>query len=732
MRSYFLLALILASPALAETTRTWEQSRFDEFEKGMIEHVALRSDGKLGLAPRFQEIYDAPLAYLWALARDSKGNLFAGGGPGGRVFKITPEGKKTTYFDTEALEIHSLAIDRRDNLYAATSPDSKIYKIDPSGRVSLFVDPKVKYIWAMAFNSQGDLFVATGDQGRVLRVSPSGKATVFFKTEEAHIRSLLIDKNDDLVIGTDPGGLVIRIPGSGGPGFVLYQSSKKEITALALAPDGMLYAAGVGSRGSGGVTPLAVPAAPAPAPAPVGNLLGGAPAPAGPAPAPQPASLPSSLRSGVSGGSEVFRIGLDGEPRRVWSSTEDIVYTLGFNPKGRLLIGTGNRGRVFQIEADHVYSLLVKAAPTQVTAFLQGPDGVVFAATGNIGKIYRLGPELESRGTFESEVFDAGMFAHWGRLTWTGSVPPNTSLTLYARSGNLVTPDQYWSSWSKPVTAMDGAPLDCPPARFVQWKAVLETRSGDSPLLDSVEIAYQPKNVAPTILQLEITPPNYKFADPSAASPSTQTLSLPALGSRPSTKRGSAPAAPQAPRSMNRAKGYLGARWLAEDDNNDELVYKVEIRGVKEQNWKLLRDKVEQPYISWDSTAFADGQYQLRVTASDAPSNPGPEALIYSLESEPFYIDNTPPAISGLTAAVENGRVRVRFHVADAISNIDNSEYSMDGGEWRVMLPATRLFDSKELDYDFLTDSVAGGEHTIAIRVWDSNDNLATAKALVQ
>ncbi len=183
---------------------------------------------------------------------------------------------------------------------------------------------------------------------------------------------------------------------------------------------------------------------------------------------------------------------------------------------------------------------------------------------------------------------------------------------------------------------------------------------------------------------------------------------------------------------MNRAKGYLGARWLAEDDNNDELVYKVEIRGVKEQNWKLLRDKVEQPYISWDSTAFADGQYQLRVTASDAPSNPGPEALSYSQESEPFYIDNTPPAISGLTAVVENGRVRIRFHAADAISNIDNSEYSIDGGEWRVMLPATRLFDSKELDYDFLTDSVAGGEHTIAIRVWDSNDNLATAKAIVQ
>ena len=157
-----------------------------------------------------------------------------------------------------------------------------------------------------------------------------------------------------------------------------------------------------------------------------------------------------------------------------------------------------------------------------------------------------------------------------------------------------------------------------------------------------------------------------------------------------------------------------------------------EIRGLTEQNWKLLEDEVRAQHLSWDSTAFADGRYQLRVTASDAPSNPGPEALSYSKESEPFAIDNTPPAISAVTAAPEGQRLRVRFRAADALTNIKKSEYSVDGAEWRVMLPATRLFDSRELEFDFLTEEVKPGEHTVAIRVWDANDNLAAAKAIVR
>jgi hypothetical protein len=325
-------------------------------------------------------------------------------------------------------------------------------------------------------------------------------------------------------------------------------------------------------------------------------------------------------------------------------------------------------------------------------------------------------------------VFDAGVFSRWGRLSWTGQTPAGTKLAVQTRSGNLGTPAQYWSAWSKPVATTEGDRVDSPAARFVQWKATLETPGGASPELKSVALAYLSKNVAPVIAELEITPANYKFPDPSTLSPS-RTLSLPALGSRP----GRTPLnVPQAPRSMNPAQGYLGARWLAQDENEDDLVYTVEIRGAQEQTWKLLREKLEEPYLSWDSTAFADGTYVLRVTASDAQSNPASDALSHHRETEPFRIDNTPPALAGLTATSEANRLRVKFRASDALSWIVESGYSVDGGPWKEMLPVTRLLDSRELDYDFTTEEVKPGEHTIAVRVSDEYENLTVAKVVVK
>src|SRR5207245_1257051 len=92
------------------------------------------------------------------------------------------------------------------------------------------------------------------------------------------------------------------------------------------------------------------------------------------------------------------------------------------------------------------------------------------------------------------------------------------------------------------------------------------------------------------------------------------------------------------------------------------LIYTVEIRGVNETAWKLLKDKVKEKYISWDSTAFPDGEYRLRVMASDLPSNTKEDALTGRLESEVFVIDNTPPRLTslGATRAMQARRARRR------------------------------------------------------------------------
>ena len=184
-----------------------DAGRSRRFREGESKNLSLRSDGRLTLAPATRELFDTSSSYLWALAQDSKGNLYAGGGTSAKVYRITPDGKGKLLADLDALEIHAIAVDSKDRVYAATSPDGKVYRITGNGKPEVFYDPKAKYIWALAFDAAGNLFVATGDQGELHRVTPDGKGSVFFKTDETHVRSLAIEAKGNLIVGTEPGGL---------------------------------------------------------------------------------------------------------------------------------------------------------------------------------------------------------------------------------------------------------------------------------------------------------------------------------------------------------------------------------------------------------------------------------------------------------------------------------------------------------------------------------------------
>jgi hypothetical protein len=573
----------------------------------------------------------------------------------------------------------------------------------------------------------------TGDQGEIHRVPPDGKGKVFFKSDETHVRSLAIDPSGDLIAGTDPRGLVLRVSAAG-DGFVLYQMPKREVTAVAVARDGAIYAAAVGTKPAS--APAAAPAQQSSAPPPASANVAPAPpagAPAGAARPPTPPPPPSSA-PGVSGGSEVYRIEPNGNPRRVWTHGQDVVYAIAFDSTGRPILGAGNKGNVYRVESPTLYTSLLTLPVTQITAFQSGRDGRLYAATGNVGKVYEIGPGLERAGSIESDVFDAGSYTVWGRLSFEARLNGG-QVSISTRSGNLDQPQKNWSAWSAPIAATQGARIASPAARFVQWKASLTGDGGaKSPELESVDIAYLPKNVEPHVDEIDITEANYRFPAPSSPQISTTvpTLNLPPMGRRsPATAPAFGVEAVTTTPSLLYAKGHLGARWVANDPNGDAMQYTVEIRGAAETEWKPLKEKIADKYLSWDSTAFPDGEYRLRVTASDAPGNPPAEALSSRTESAPFLIDNTPPRITGLAATRNGSKVQVKWHAADALSIISKAEYSLDGGDWTVAAPVTRLSDSLELDYDLSLDA-GPGEHTIAVRVQDDYANLTTDKVVVR
>jgi hypothetical protein len=183
---------------------------------------------------------------------------------------------------------------------------------------------------------------------------------------------------------------------------------------------------------------------------------------------------------------------------------------------------------------------------------------------------------------------------------------------------------------------------------------------------------------------------------------------------------------------MQYAKGFVGVRWLATDENGDSMIYKIEIRGAGETEWKLLKDKLKEKQYSWDSTAYQDGEYQVRVTASDLPSNPPASALTALIESDPFVIDNTPPRILDLKGGISGSGIVVKWRAKDSLNLLDKAEYSVDGGDWTVVEPVTKLTDAKELEYSLTLSGLPRGEHTIAVRVADEYDNQAVEKTVVR
>ncbi|HVB58601.1 MAG TPA: hypothetical protein VNE63_19530 [Candidatus Acidoferrales bacterium] len=745
-----LLITVLLLPALAcaEHTREWRQTNFSEFEKGTANGVAVRSDGKFMPAPKFDAFAAPNLAYIWQLRVDSRGRLFAAGGSDAKVLRFDDAGKATTVFESSELTAQAIVLDSKDNLYVATSPDGKVYKVTPDGQKSVFFDPKTKYIWALALDSQEDLFVATGDKGQVFVVRPDGKGQLFYQSDERHARSLAFDTKGDLLVGTEPDGLILRInilrkaaetvPTAGVP-FVIYETNKSEVTSLLQDSNGNLYAASVGDKPRSPGFPRVVPGG---VPPQAGSIVvtaqGSVVAQGRQQTTATSQATPYPFPNAPTGGAEVVQIAPDGSPRTLWTSRDDLVFAMALASSGHLLLGTGDKGTIIELEGNDIYSSVAQTASAQVTSLVASPSGEVFVATANAGKIFTLGPGYASQGSIESDAFDAKIFSHWGRLTWWGeNGVMQGKVAFYVRSGNTSSPENNWSAWAGPYKTSGSGEVRCPPARFVQWKAVfLEPDGAGTPTISWVSLAYQPKNVAPVINGIAIQDPGVRVvgfpAQPNgvggAAVPSQLRMPNPA-GTNPSpppevTIRTNAEVPPQG----FQEKGYESVLWNSADDNDDDLIYTIYYRAEGERTWHLLKDKLTQRFYSWDTTSMPDGAYYLKIVASDSPSNPSEQALSAERESDRFEIVNTPPQVENLQAVATASAVSISFDGVSSSDAIALARYSLDAGDWQIALPVGGLSDSPKESYQIQLHAVPSGEHTIAVQVTDRFDNATAEK----
>lgn len=705
----------------------WRINTRAEVEKGDPQGLSISETGAMTLAPNVAEVFDTKQAYIWSAASDNAGAIYLGTGHEGRVYKVDASGKGALLYKTAELDVMALVCDKQGNVYAGTAPDGKVYRISPSGEAKVFFDPKTKYIWSLAFDAQGRLLVGTGDKGVIFRVAPDGKGAPFVNTSQTNITSIIVDGAGNIIAGADPGGLVLRISPDG-KAFTLFDSSQREIRDLAIARNGDIYALALSESASGGGANAATPAAATTAPAVQGggdeggvtitisdmqvvDSSGGT-------------AISGSSGSGGQSKAALYKLDASGASTMLWDSKEAAAFSISLDRnESRVIVGSGQKGRIFGASEGQKPSLLAQLSEGQTSRFVRS-RGQLYAATSNLGKLYKISEEIGSSGVYTSSVRDAQLTTNWGRVAWVGE----GSVEMQTRSGNTATPDSTWSDWSSPMSSSEGNAIQSPAARFLQWKATLKKTSAvASPRLREITVSYLPKNIAPRITSLSILPAGVSLqalpqpipdggADAASADPSTAGAIIQQIPPRRLFQRGA-----------------ISLQWQAEDRNGDSMEYSVYYKAANSTgDFFPLKTGTRDNYFTIDPNALPDGRYIFKVQVSDSPSNPGNLALNDEQETEAVEIDNSPPVVAVETPHLNGSTIELVFHANDAVSIIRRAEYQLDGGPWKSIFPVDGIADSKQEDFRVSIMLPDTKRHTVAFRAFDANSNVGGAQVPIE
>ena len=667
-------ALSLSAPAHAVSTRAFVLDDAASFGQGELAGVAVRSDGRVVAASRFERSPmpdDAGLVYAAVAAPD--GTIYLGTGDGGRIHRARA-GRIETFVETGQLVVSALALDGA-TLYAATLPDGRIYAIDtaaapltaPRELARLVVTPpeagaeaQPELVWALALDAaQQRLFAATGPEGRVHAIDlRTGTASVYYDTLAEHVMSLALAPDGSLYAGTTDEALVLRITAAN-TASVVHDFPGNEITALALR-DGVLVVAANEFPDppavSGGTTKRSASAARSARPRP--------------------------------GKAIVYRRGTDGRTERVFSQDEGHVTRLELDAGGAIYAATGAEGRIVRIETDRSSSVWADVDERQVLALgLTGPSP--FFATGDGAALYRPS-ETASARTWTSRVLDADFAARWGGLDWRGS----EGIRFETRSGNTARPDATWSDWSSPLASP--GPIRSAAGRFLQLRATLP-EGGE---LRAVTAYYLPENQRPVVAGVGLKRTPSKREDPTAPPAASPSLPL---------------------------------SWTTDNPDGDRVRYRLRFREESQPVWRSILEEHETltaAEYAWDTSALPDGWYLVEVEASDELSNPVDLALRSSASSEPLLVDHHPPTVT-LTAS----GTQITGEAVDGLGPIVRLEVAIDGGDFRLLFPEDDLFDGARerfaIDAALLLETPSG-DHVVAVRAFDAGGNQGSAEAVLR
>jgi outer membrane protein assembly factor BamB len=201
--------------------------------------------------------------------------------------------------------------------------------LDSDGRLRLgasprpLFDPEAPNAWCVARDARGVLYVGTGNDGRVLRVDGT-KGSVLFDSEELEVHAVAVGPDGRVYAATSPHGAVYAIDAAG-KATRFFDPEETYVWALAFDRAGALYVA-------------------------------------------------------TGGEGRVYRVSPDGKAETVLASTETHILSLATDARGSAYAGSAPEGLVYRIESTGKVFVLLDSAFREIKALDVGEDGSLYAA----------------------------------------------------------------------------------------------------------------------------------------------------------------------------------------------------------------------------------------------------------------------------------------------------------------------------------------------------------------
>ncbi|MCP3978690.1 MAG: hypothetical protein GY716_05070 [bacterium] len=718
-----------ATPAWSSASRTWSATSREHFATGSLEGTALDVEGRIGLAPELRTLWGPGDGIVWGVAAAADGGSFAVLSGPGRLLRIGVDGAVETWYeepDKETL-VTSVAADADGGVYFGLSPSGRVLHARGPDEVEVVASTEATFVWALEVAADGTLWIGTGIPGRVLRREPGGQAMPVFDAEADPVRCLAPLADGGVVLGTGGRGRVIRVDRDLVP-FVLYDAPETEVADLVVDEQGTVFA--LTARGSKQVaTPGPQGQGPPPTVGQTVTVTARPPAENGKDSADsrgaaQQQQAPQQSFTSPAGGT-LYSIRPDGTVRDVWHTNTELPFAVALTAPNRLLVATGDGGRIHMLDGDGRSTRLTRVASDQAAALALRPDGGVLIGGTTDARVELLGSSAGGSGSYLTAPIDAGTLANWGRAEWDAG-DERRGVTVHARSGNTDEPDSTWSDWSiVKADAPDGGATNVPSARFLQLRVDLSSKGDDVPTVGRLDVRFRTRNRAPSVTTVNIEPPGIVWM----RNASQGANRLGPFVTQDPVARKAAGTLQRKPVGALRKAYESGARtfnWQAADPDGDRLTFRLEVRREGGDRWFVLADELTESFYSWDARAMPDGLYRVRLTVDDSRDNPAGEEQNDESVSRGFTVDNTRPTVERFEVAAESEGYRVAFEARDEGGHVLAVEFALDGGDWQPIDPVDGVADSERERYELVVAQTpeTGASRTIMVRVTDVGGNL--------